>query len=388
MAKLRSHQEKALERLKSGKVLVGGVGSGKSFVGASWALKQPNSGSIVVITTARKRDSLEWVGEFAMAGSGMEGITVDSWNNISKYADARDTVFIFDEQRVVGSGVWVKSFLKIAKHNKWILLSATPGDTWLDYVPLFLANGFYKNKTEFYEDHVVWDRFARYPRVKRFVAVHRLEKLRRRILVEMPMTRHTVRNRVYVPVRYRVVEYNEIMKKRFDPYKKEPIASAGELCYVLRRCVNQDRDRLDAVRSILKKRSRIIVFYNFDYELEALRELSDTCVVKEWNGHKHEPVPDGERWVYLVQYASGAEAWNCTVTDTVVFYSLNYSWKVMEQCEGRIDRMNTPYTNLWYYFLESEAAIDQSIKSSLARKKKFNEKVFADSFWGGLERTT
>lgn len=382
MAKLRSHQEKALERLKSGKVLVGGVGSGKSFVGASWALKQPNSGGIVVITTARKRDSLEWVGEFAMAGSGMEGITVDSWNNISKYADARDTVFIFDEQRVVGSGVWVKSFLKIAKHNKWILLSATPGDTWLDYVPLFLANGFYKNKTEFYEDHVVWDRFARYPRVKRFVAVHRLEKLRRRILVEMPMTRHTVRNRVYVPVRYRVVEYNEIMKKRFDPYKKEPIASAGELCYVLRRCVNQDRDRLEAIRSILKKRSRIIVFYNFDYELDALRELSDTCVVKEWNGHKHEPVPDGERWVYLVQYASGAEAWNCTVTDTVVFYSLNYSWKVMEQCEGRIDRMNTPYTNLWYYFLESEAAIDQSIKTSLERKKKFNEKVFADSFWG------
>lgn len=382
MAKLYSHQEEALERLKSGKVLVGGVGSGKSFVGASWALKQPNSGGIVVITTARKRDSLEWVGEFAMAGSGMEGITVDSWNNIAKYSDVRNSVFIFDEQRVVGSGKWVKSFLKITKHNKWILLSATPGDTWLDYVPLFLANGFYKNKTEFYEDHVVWDRFARYPRVKRFVAVHRLEKLRRRILVDMPVTRHTVRNRIYVPVRYRVAEYNEIMKKRFDPYKKEPIASAGELCYVLRKCVNQDRDRLEAVRGILKKRSRIIVFYNFDYELEALRELSDTCVVKEWNGHKHEPVPDGDRWVYLVQYASGAEAWNCTVTDTIVFYSLNYSWKVMEQSEGRIDRMNTPFTNLWYYFLESESAIDQSIKTSLARKKKFNEKVFADSFWG------
>jgi hypothetical protein len=381
MVKLHPHQEEALERLKSGKVLVGGVGSGKSLVGASWALKQPNSGGIVVITTARKRDSLEWVGEFAMAGSGMEGITVDSWNNIARYSDARDAVFIFDEQRVVGNGKWVKAFLKITKHNKWVLLSATPGDTWLDYVPLFLANGFYKNKTEFYEEHVVWDRFARYPRVKRFVAVHRLEKLRRRILVDMPVARHTVRNRIYVPVRYRVTEYNEIMKKRFDPYKGEPIASAGELCYVLRKCVNQDRDRLEAVRGILKKRSRIIVFYNFDYELEALRELSDTCVVKEWNGHKHEPVPDGERWVYLVQYASGAEAWNCTVTDTIVFYSLNYSWKVMEQSEGRIDRMNTPYTNLWYYFLESESAIDQSIKTSLARKKKFNEKVFADSFW-------
>ena len=381
MVKLHQHQEEALKRLKSGKVLVGGVGSGKSLVGASWALKQPNSGGIVVITTARKRDSLEWVGEFAMAGSGMERITVDSWNNISKYSDARDAVFIFDEQRVVGSGKWVKVFLKITKYNKWILLSATPGDTWLDYIPLFLANGFYKNKTEFYEEHVVWDRFARYPRVNRFIAVHRLEKLRRRILVDMPVVRHTVRNRIYVPIGYRVAEYNDIMKKRFDPYKQEPIASAGELCYVLRRCVNQDRDRLEAVRGILKKRSRIIVFYNFDYELEALRELADTCTVKEWNGHKHEPVPDGNQWVYLVQYASGAEAWNCTVTDTIVFYSLNYSWKVMEQSEGRIDRMNTPFTNLWYYFLESESAIDQSIKTSLARKKKFNEKVFADSFW-------
>lgn len=381
MVKLHPHQEEALERLKSGKVLVGGVGSGKSLVGASWALKQPNSGGIVVITTARKRDSLEWVGEFAMAGSGMEGITVDSWNNIARYSDARDAVFIFDEQRVVGNGKWVKAFLKITKHNKWVLLSATPGDTWLDYVPLFLANGFYKNKTEFYEEHVVWDRFARYPRVKRFVAIHRLEKLRRRILVDMPVARHTVRNRIYVPVRYRVNEYDRIMKDRWDPYKDEPVVSAGGLCYVLRKCVNQDPDRLEAVRNILKKRSRIIVFYNFDYELEALRELSDTCVVKEWNGHKHEPVPDGDRWVYLVQYASGAEAWNCTVTDTVVFYSLNYSWKVMEQSEGRIDRMNTPFTNLWYYFLESESAIDQSIKKSLEQKKKFNEKVFADSFW-------
>lgn len=381
MVKLHPHQEEALERLKSGKVLVGGVGSGKSLVGASWALKQPNSGGIVVITTARKRDSLEWVGEFAMAGSGMEGITVDSWNNIAKYSDVRNSVFIFDEQRVVGSGKWVKAFLKITKHNKWILLSATPGDTWLDYVPLFLANGFYKNKTEFYEDHVVWDRFARYPRVKRFVAIHRLEKLRRRILVDMPVVRHTVRNRIYVPVRYRTNEYDRIMKDRWDPYKDEPVVSAGGLCYVLRKCVNQDPDRLEAVRNILKKRSRIIVFYNFDYELEALRELSDTCVVKEWNGHKHEPVPDGERWVYLVQYASGAEAWNCTVTDTVVFHSLNYSWKVMEQSEGRIDRMNTPFINLWYYFLESESAIDQSIKKSLEQKKKFNEKVFADSFW-------
>ena len=376
MAKLHDHQERALERLKNGRVLVGGVGSGKSLVAASWALKQPNTGGIFVITTARKRDSLDWSGEFAMAGSSMGGVTVDSWNNVSKYSGISGGVFIFDEQRVIGSGAWVKSFLKIAKRNTWILLSATPGDTWMDYIPLFLANGYYRNKTEFIEEHVVFDRFAKYPRVKRYIGVNKLERLRRRILVDMPITRHTFRNRITVEVGYPEADYERIMKTRWDPYKEKPIRDAGSLCYVLRKCAFSDLDRFTAVLSILKKRNRIIIFYNFDYELDILRRLTNVTVVAEWNGHKHEPVPESESWAYLVQYTSGAEAWNCISTDTVVFYSLNYSWKVMEQSEGRIDRLNTPYKNLWYYRLVSGSGIEKSIMKTLKNKKKFNEKMY------------
>lgn len=377
--KLYSHQEEALRLLHSGNVLVGGVGSGKSRVGASWALSKADANKIVVITTARKRDSLEWEGEFAALGTNCDEVTIESWNNVSKFADYHGHVFIFDEQRVVGSGAWVKSFLKISKHNLWILLSATPGDTWLDYVPLFIANGFYKNRTAFSEQHIVWDRFAKYPKVKRFVNTGVLESRRRRIIVPMPAERHTRRNRKDIYVPFDRDEYDLIVKKRMDPWTKEPIRNAAGVCYALRRSVNSSGNRLDRLRKIVTKRHRVIVFYNFNYERDELLKLKDKFVVAEWNGHAHEPIPEGDSWVYLVQYTAGAEGWNCIETDTVVFYSLNYSYKVLEQAEGRIDRINTPYADLWYYYFKSESGIDSAISKAVAEKATFNERVFANN---------
>lgn len=375
--KLYSHQEEALRLLHSGQVLVGDVGSGKSRVGASWALSNADAKKIVVITTARKRDSFEWEGEFAALGANCDDVTIESWNNVSKFADYSDHVFIFDEQRVVGSGAWVKSFLKISKHNLWILLSATPGDTWLDYVPLFIANGFYKNRTEFSEQHIIWDRFAKYPKVKRFVNVGVLEARRRKIVVPMPAERHTRRNRKDIWVPFDQDQYNTIVKKRVDPWTKEPIRNAAGVCYALRRCANSSGNRLDRLRHIVKKRHKVIVFYNFNYERDELLTLRDEFTVAEWNGHAHEPIPQGDSWVYLVQYTAGAEGWNCIETDTVVFYSLNYSYKIIEQAEGRIDRINTPYTDLWYYYFKSESGIDSAIDKAIREKANFNERIFA-----------
>ena len=375
--KLYSHQEEALRLLHSGQVLVGGVGSGKSRVGASWALSQADESKIIVITTARKRDSFEWEGEFAALGADFEKVTIESWNNVARFANYSDHVYIFDEQRVVGAGSWVKSFLKIAKHNSWILLSATPGDTWLDYVPLFIANGFYKNRTAFSEQHIVWDRFTKYPKVKKYVGVGLLEARRRKIIVPMPAERHTRRNRKDIWVPFDQDQYNTIIKKRIDPWTKEPIRNAAGVCYALRRCVNSSGNRLNQLRHILKKRHKVIVFYNFNYERDELLTLRDEFTVAEWNGHAHEPIPGGDSWVYLVQYTAGAEGWNCVETDTVVFYSLNYSYKVLEQAEGRIDRINTPYTDLWYYYFKSESGIDSAISKAVAEKATFNERIFA-----------
>ena len=399
---LRPYQLEAVKRMRNGCILCGGVGSGKSRTALAYYFIE-NGGSInpekyipmknpkdlYIITTARKRDTLEWEGEFGpfLISTNEDTnyydnkVVIDSWNNIKKYVDVTDAFFIFDEQRVVGSGAWVKSFLKITKHNNWILLSATPGDSWQDYIPVFVANGFYKNRTEFIREHVVYSRFTKYPKIDRYLNTGRLIRLRNRILVDMDFKRQTIPHHEDVYCSYDILTYKSIGKDRWNPYKNEPIVNASELCYTWRKLVNSDESRQTALLDICADHPRVIVFYNFDYELDILKSLvyindGDAMDIAEWNGHKHQEIPKTDKWVYLVQYTAGCEGWNCIRTDTIVFYSQNYSYKVLEQARGRIDRMNTPYINLYYYHLKSRSSIDLAISRALKNKKNFNEMRF------------
>lgn len=392
---LYPHQWEAIDRMSNGCILNGGVGTGKSRTGLYYYFKE-NGGSIVdryvpmkdpqdlyIITTAMKRDKMEWEGELAnyhmsihpQANRYDNRIIVDSWNNITKYIDVKGAFFIFDEQRVVGSGAWVKSFLKIVKSNNWILLSATPGDTWQDYIPVFLANGFYKNKTEFIREHAVYSRYSKYPKIERYVNTGRLIRLRNKILVDMDYAKHTVPHHEDIFVSYDVTKYKEVMKSRWDPYRNEPIQQASGLCYILRRIVNEDESRQIAVMRLAEDHPRMIIFYNFDYEREILLNLyyGEGVEIAEWSGHAHQPIPESERWIYLVQYTAGCEGWNSIKTDTIVFYSQNYSYKVVTQAAGRIDRLNTPFIDLYYYHIRSRSGIDLAISKALKEKKLFNE---------------
>jgi hypothetical protein len=398
---LRNYQLDAIENLENGKILCGGVGSGKSRTSLGYYYKEQDGDlyseeyvpmndppqDLYIITTARKRDTKEWEGELTpfLLSTNPEinlyenKVVVDSWNNIAKYKEVKNAFFIFDEQRVVGSGAWVKAFLKIAKANNWILLSATPGDTWMDYVPVFIANGFYKNKTDFTSNHVIYSRVVtNFPKIDGYYNTGRLIRLRNKILVDMDFKRKTIAKHEDVFVNYDILTYKAAGRDRWDPYKNEPILNAGGLCYVWRKIVNSDISRQTALMELFEKHPKMIIFYNFDYELDILKTLfEETPVdVAEWNGHKHQEIPDSDSWVYLVQYNAGAEGWNCIKTDTIVFFSENYSYKVMQQAAGRIDRLNTPFTDLYYYHLKSKSGIDLAIARALKEKKKFNETKF------------
>ena len=400
---LRDYQLEAVSKMKNGCILNGGVGSGKSLTSLSYYylknggsleflsgkdyIEMPNPPmDLYIITTARKRDTFEWEGEMShfLLSTHEEinkydnKVIVDSWNNIQKYKNVEDAFFIFDEQRVVGSGAWVKAFLTITKNNQWILLSATPGDTWSDYIPVFIANGFYKNKTEFMREHAVFSRFSKYPKIEKYVNTGRLLRQRREILIDMNFKRETVQHHTDIYVDYDIATYKDVMKRRWDIWKDEPISNASGLCYALRKIVNVHISRSIKVLELLEEHNKMIVFYNFDYELEILKSLyyGEGVIVAEWNGHKHEPIPTGSKWIYLVQYTAGAEGWNCTTTDTILFYSQNYSYKIMQQSAGRIDRLNTPYKDLYYYHLKTRSGIDLAIEKALKDKKKFNESSF------------
>lgn len=487
MVELYPTQIEAKNKLGNGKILRGGVGSGKSITAVAYYMDKEAPKDVYVITTAKKRDSLDWEKEFVKFGVGTQVdatiagvLTVDSWNNIGKYEHVEGAFFIFDEQRLVGSGQWTSFFLRIAKKNRWILLSATPGDTWLDYIPVFLANGFYKNRSEFKREHVVFSAYTKFPKVERYIGVGRLVRLRNQILVEMPDDRHTVRHDKDVVVDFDRDLLDRVLKQRWHVYEERPLRDVAEMFLVLRKVVNSDISRLEAVKKLLRVHPKLIVFYNFDYELEMLRTLAtyeplsnggsneavrtagglgankissvtsphsesralcatpvnnseeswqipkpvsttssplgsprssstssgasvatpisptqrseserttnttatttsgSTFQLAEWNGHKHQKIPDTDRWLYLVQYTAGAEGWNCTLTDATCFYSLNYSYKVWEQAHGRIDRINTKFIDLYYYALVSDSFIDKAIRKALKEKKNFNEKRFVN----------
>lgn len=398
---LYDFQLRAVRNCRNGSILNGSVGSGKSRTGLFYYFKEQNGwieGSnytpmknpkdLYIITTAKKRDSLEWNQELAPFRLATDPETnfyknkviIDSWNNIKKYIEVKGAFFLLDEDRLNGTGAWVKAFLKIAKNNDWIVLSATPGDVWMDYWAVFVANGFYKNKTEFQREHVVYSRYAKFPQIERYLNTQRLERLRDRILIDMTVQRHTKPHHEDVYCNYDIPFYKDVFKKRWDPFKNEPIQQASSLCYILRRIVNTDESRQVVLLELLEDHPKAIIFYNFDYEREILLNLgyAEGTKIAEWSGHAHQPVPTGSKWVYLCQYTSGCEGWNCITTDTIIFYSQNYSYKVMTQAAGRVDRLNTKFIDLYYYHLKSRSGIDLAISKALKEKKVFNERRYID----------
>lgn len=397
MKELYEYQRKAVDELKNGSVLCGGVGTGKSLTsivyyytkeckGSLETMRMEDPKDLYIITTAKKRDDLDWLGEcapFSLSDDPNLNINhvkviIDSWNNIKKYTDIEHAFFIFDEQRVVGYGAWTKSFLQITKKNHWILLSATPADTWTDYIPLFIANGFYRNKSDFLEQHVIYDRYSKFPKVDRYINCKKLVRNRDNILVNMVADRFKKTEHINMCCLYNEDLYKDVQKRRWDVFKNEPIKNINGLCHVLRRVTNENPDRITAITQIMISHQRIIIFYNFDTELELLIRWceNDDIQYAQWNGHAHEKIPKTDMWVYLVQYTAGAEGWNCIETDTMVFFSQNYSYRIMVQAAGRIDRLDTPFDKLYYYHLVSRSPIDLAIKRTLANKKNFSERRF------------
>lgn len=402
---LGAHQLEALNKLKNGNILCGGTGSGKSRTAIAYFFLRVGNGKLringegdlhplqtptdlYIITTKKKRDDREWEGELANFALSKDvessispiKITIDSWNNIGKYQEVANAFFIFDEQRLVGRGAWVRAFLRIAKANRWVLLSATPGDSWIDYVPVFIANGFYRNRTEFNARHVVFSRYSKFPKVERFLDTDLLHRHRRSLLVDMPYERHTTRKINLVYNEFDRSSWDMVFKKRWNIFEDRPIKDVAELFRCMRQVVNGDVSRIGSLMEILEKHPRLIIFYNFNYELAILRTLGETLnyTYAEWNGTNHDPVPTTDKWMYLVQYTAGSEGWNCVSTDAMVFYSLTYSYKQFEQAQGRIDRMNTRYRLLNYYVFTSNSVIDKRIWDSLRSKKNFQERKNED----------
>lgn len=401
---LDEEQIAAIDKMFNGCILVADVGVGKSRTAIGYYLFKVCRGGamlngkllysemasprdLYIITTAKKRDDHEWLDECSrfLIGPDRENshsgvkVTVDSWNNIQKYKKVYGAFFIFDEQRLVGSGPWVKAFLDISRKNQWVLLTATPGDVWKDYIPVFVANGFYRNRTEFMQQHAIYAPWVKFTKIIDYRDKGRLISYRNRLQVHMKKKVEKLKCEETKIVAYNKPLYLKVWRDRQNPFDDNcPIEDTGTLFFLLRKVVNSDSSRVRATMSILEECKKAIIFYNHDYELDILKQMCESMRMpySEWNGHKHESLLTGDKWVYLVNYAAGSEGWNCVTTDTIIFYSLNYSYRTMVQAAGRIDRRDSPYENLFYYYIRSSAPIDLAIHRALDSKANFNEKEF------------
>ena len=113
MITLRPYQREAVEKLDNGKILCGNVGSGKSLTALVYYFEKECLGKLskddykpmqkdiplYIITTARKRDSLEWQRECANIALDISKVIVDSWNNIEKYKNIKNLLSIKDRRR-------------------------------------------------------------------------------------------------------------------------------------------------------------------------------------------------------------------------------------------------------------------------------------------------
>lgn len=376
----KDYQKRAINQMHNGCILCGGVGAGKSLTSLGYIDKVYPSGTVYIITPARKRNTGEWFDDIRKNDMDETRFVVDSWNNLSKYKDVKDAFFLFDEQKVSGKGTWAKSLIRIAKSNQWILLSATPGDTYDDYATVLIANGFVRNRTTWYDEYCVTKSQPFF-----HIVDHKnkdvIDMMIRRIFIKMDYQSDKKRIERVIPIQARSAgEEKEILMTHKAPGAQMPFTTfAAAIAYVRMNCYDKSK-KTEALRKIIEKHKKIIVFYNFLSEkLEIERAAIDANVtINFYNGQRHDPIPDTDEWVYGVQYNSGAEAWNCITTNAMVFYSPNYSYKTMEQAHGRIDRVNSPYECLYYYMLLNELNIDNKVMNALSSKKDFNEKMLEE----------
>ena len=348
--KLDEGQQEALKKLRNGNILCGKVGTGKSRVGLAYYHCKVGGGQIngkarglkedqtpmlhpkdlYIITTAKKRDNGEWEEELNAYGLSTDPsksrygdsvrVTVDSWNNIKKYVDACGAFFLFDEQRVVGYGSWSKAFIKIARSNEWIFLTATPGDCWMDYLSIFIANGFFKNKRDFEYRHVIYNRYSMYPQVDRYVDDFILQRMRDDILVNIEFEKPTVRHQEVRTITYDRDLYRQTMKDRWNYYENKPVDNISEL----ERCILSDLGSMGKNKGVPAQADYQYMQFKLVNSLRHMKNWGVNIVWTAWETAEQFVSPSGSQYTRLLPKMSMKIVDNiCGLCDIVGWITVN-----------------------------------------------------------------
>ena len=153
-----------------------------------------------------------------------------------------------------------------------------------------------------------------------------------------------------------------------------------QMLYERQLCGQYSQDKLQAFQDLAEStQDRLVVFYNFNEELYALKAIAEELErpVSEVNGHRKDMTAFEEQSnsITLIQYQAGSMGLNLQKANKIVYFTLPLMSELFEQSKKRIHRIgqNQP---CFYYTLTVKNSIDENIKKVLEMRKDYTDELF------------
>lgn len=177
--------------------------------------------------------------------------------------------------------------------------------------------------------------------------------------------------------------------KEYKKFKKTSIVTVEDtelvgdttltkLLYSRMLCGHFNKEKLSAFEDLLESTNdRLIVFYNFNSELERLKEICEKFdkPTSEVNGAKHDLTNynDCDNSVTLVQYQAGSMGINLQLSNKIIYFTPPLSSELFEQSKKRIHRIGQNHPCFYY---QLKCGIEEKIYGTLAMRKDYTDKLF------------
>lgn len=145
-------------------------------------------------------------------------------------------------------------------------------------------------------------------------------------------------------------------------------------------CGMYSREKLQAFKDLLSStEDRVIVFYNFNEELERLKEIIIDLErpFSQVNGHVKDTkaYEEADNSVTLIQYQAGAMGLDFQKANKVIYFTLPLMSELFEQSKKRTHRIGQTRP-CFYYILTVKNSVECRIKETLEMRKDYTDDLF------------
>lgn len=181
------------------------------------------------------------------------------------------------------------------------------------------------------------------------------------------------------------------VSKEYGIFKKDRICTINDtelvgdttltkLLYERQLCGQYNKDKLEAFRDLVESTNdRLIVFYNFNAELEALKGICESVgrSISLVNGQGRDLLSyeNDNSSITLIQYQAGAMGLNLQKSNRIIYYTPPLSSELFEQSKKRIHRIGQSKT-CFYYYLTCKGSVEEKIYKTLAMRRDYTEALF------------